>query len=344
MPTQSEYALEEALIAQLKGMEYTPVRIENEAEMLVNFKRQLEIHNQNITLTPTEFERILNHLNTGSIFERAKILRDRFVLKRDNEEKLWLTFLNCTDWCMNEFQVTHQMTMEGKRKNRYDVTLLINGLPLVQIELKRRGAELKVAFNQINRYQHNSYDAGAGLFQYVQLFIISNGVDTKYFSNNLKQSYKQTFFWTDKLNHRLSDLHEFSAEFLKPCHIAKMITHYTVLNETSQCLMILRPYQFYATEALVDKVKNNRLLAKINTRPFTVDNQTILSRGINIESKESNHKNPSRLVNASATVANRINRSRVKLSILACINKGDPLSAFPKNSLLIVIACSPPQA
>ena len=99
---------------------------------------------------------------------------------------------------MNEFQVTNQITMQGKRKNRYDVTLLINGLPLVQIELKRRGAELKVAFHQINRYQHNSYDAGFALFQYVQLFIISNGVNTKYFSNNKEQSFNQTFFWTDK--------------------------------------------------------------------------------------------------------------------------------------------------
>ncbi|MDO9168321.1 MAG: type I restriction endonuclease subunit R [Methylobacter sp.] len=257
MSPQSEYALEEALIAQLTGMEYSPVRIEGEAEMLANLKRQLEIHNQDITLTPAEFERILNHLNTGTVFDRAKILRDRFPLKRDNNETVWLTFLNCDDWCMNEFQVTHQVTMEGNRKNRYDVTLLINGLPLVQVELKRRGAELKVAFNQVNRYHRDSYDAGAGLFQYVQLFIISNGVNTKYFSNNLRQSYKQTFFWTDKENNRLSDLHEFTAEFLKPCHIAKMVTHYTVINETSKCLMILRPYQFYATEALVDRVKNS---------------------------------------------------------------------------------------
>ncbi len=255
--TQSEYALEEALIAQLKGMEYSPVRIEHEAAMLANLKRQLEIHNQDITLSPAEFERILNHLNTGSVFERAKVLRDKFALKRDTDDTLYISFLNCDDWCMNEFQVTHQVTMEGSRKNRYDVTLLINGLPLVQMELKRRGAELKVAFNQVNRYQHDSYDAGVGLFQYVQLFIISNGVNTKYFANNLKQSYKQTFFWTDKDNNRLSDLQEFTAEFLKPCHIAKMVTHYTVINETNKCLMILRPYQFYATEALVDKVKNS---------------------------------------------------------------------------------------
>ena len=183
--TQSEYALEEALIAQLKGMEYSAVRIECEADMLANLKQQLEIHNQITPLTPAEFERILNHLNTGSVFERAKVLRDKFALKRDNEDTAYISFLNCDEWCMNEFQVTHQVTMEGKRKNRYDVTLLINGLPLVQIELKRRGAELKVAFHQVNRYQHDSYDAGGGLFQYVQLFIISNGVNTKYFSNNL---------------------------------------------------------------------------------------------------------------------------------------------------------------
>jgi type I restriction enzyme R subunit len=253
---QSEYALEAALIAQLVGMEYTKVVIDDEAAMLANLKRQLEIHNKDIKLTSTEFERVLIHLNTGSTFDRAKILRDRFALKRDNEETIYLTFLNSDDWCMNEFQVTNQITMQGKRKNRYDVTLLINGLPLVQIELKRRGAELKVAFHQINRYQHNSYDAGFALFQYVQLFIISNGVNTKYFSNNKEQSFNQTFFWTDKENNRLSDLHEFSAEFLKPCHIAKMMTHYMVLTE-EKIIKVLRPYQFYATEALVDRVKNS---------------------------------------------------------------------------------------
>lgn len=259
--SQSEFALEAALITQLKGMEYSFIRIDDEAAMLANLKRQLEIHNPDITFTPNEFERILNHLNTGGVFDRAKILRDRFALKRDAvldkpSETVWITFINADDWCLNEFQVTHQITMEGKRKNRYDVTILINGLPLVQIELKRRGAELKVAFHQINRYQHDSYDAGSGLFQYVQLFIISNGVNTKYFSNNKQQSFQQTFYWTDKDNQRLSDLHEFSAEFLKPCHIAKIMTHYMVLTE-EQVIKVLRPYQFYATEALVDRVKNS---------------------------------------------------------------------------------------
>ncbi len=259
--TQSEFALEQSLIEQLQRMEYARVRIDDEAGMLANLKHQLEIHNGNIQLTQPEFDRVLNHLNTGTIIERARILRDKFVLKREAAngkpaETLYISFLNCDDWCMNEFQVTNQISMSAKRKNRYDVTILINGLPLVQIELKRRGAELKVAFHQVNRYQHESYDAGAGLFQYVQLFIISNGVNTKYFSNNKTQSFQQSFFWTDKDNNRLSDLCEFAATFLKPCHVAKMITHYTVITEEG-VLKILRPYQFYATEALVDRVKNS---------------------------------------------------------------------------------------
>ena len=256
MSVQSEYALEAALINQLVGMEYASVVIDDEAAMLTNLKCQLEIHNKDISFTDNEFDRILNHLNTGGVFERAKVLRDKYALRRDNDEVAYISFINSDDWCLNEFQVTNQITIQGKRKNRYDVTLLINGLPLVQIELKRRGAELKVAFHQINRYQHDSYDAGAGLFQYVQLFIISNGVNTKYFSNNKQQSFQQTFFWADKDNKRLSDLHEFSSEFLKPCHVAKMITHYMVLTE-EQIIKVLRPYQFYATEALVDRVKGS---------------------------------------------------------------------------------------
>jgi type I restriction enzyme R subunit len=260
MNTQSEYALENALIDQLERMHYDRVRIDNEAAMLANLKQQLEIHNKT-TFSASEFQRILHHLNSGSVPDRARKLRDHFELKRDEvdgrrAETSYIRFLNCEEWCVNEFQVTNQISMEGKRKNRYDVTLLINGLPLVQIELKRRGAELKVAFHQINRYQHESYDAGYGLFQYVQVFIISNGVNTKYFSNNRNQAFQQTFFWTDIHNERLSDLNEFAAEFLKPCHIAKMITHYTVIG-ADDVIRVLRPYQFYATEALVERVKNS---------------------------------------------------------------------------------------
>ncbi|BAZ84388.1 type I restriction endonuclease subunit R [Dolichospermum compactum] len=267
MTTQTEAQLEADLITQLQGMKYARVKIKDQAAMLANLKQQLEIHNGNITLTKTEFELILNHLNTGTVVERAKILRDKYALKRDAEngkpaETIYISFLNCEEWCRNEFQVTNQITIEGKRKNRYDVTILINGLPLVQIELKKRGSELKVAFHQINRYQHESYDAGAGLFQYVQLFIISNGVNTKYFANNKSQSFQQTFYWTDQENNRISDLSEFADTFLRTCHLAKMITRYIVITAIN-VLKVLRPYQVYATEALVERVKNSNKNAYI---------------------------------------------------------------------------------
>jgi type I restriction enzyme R subunit len=261
MTTQPEAELEAALIDQLQSLKYTRVKIKDQAAMLANLKQQLEIHNGNITLSKNEFDLILNHLNTGTVIERAKILRDKYALKREATdgkpaETIYISFLNCDEWCRNEFQVTNQISIEGKRKNRYDVTILINGLPLVQIELKKRGCELKVAFHQINRYQHESYDAGAGLFQYVQLFIISNGVNTKYFANNKFQAFQQTFYWTDKENNRISDLSEFADTFLRTCHLAKMITHYIVIT-ASNILKVLRPYQVYATEALVEQVKTS---------------------------------------------------------------------------------------
>lgn len=131
-------------------------------------------------------------------------------------------------------------------------------MPLVQIELKRRGLELKEAFNQTNRYERHSFWAGHGLFQFVQIFVISNGVNTKYYANApLKaRTFKQTFFWADVKNKIITQLADFSEIFLEPCHISKMITKYTVLNESQRILMVLRPYQFFAVEAIVDRVKN----------------------------------------------------------------------------------------
>lgn len=116
--------------------------------------------------------------------------------------------------------------------------------------------ELKEAFNQTHRYSKHSYASGSGLFQYIQLFVISNGVNTKYYANNRKQSFKQTFFWADETNQNITKLESFADAFLEPCHIAKMITRYIVLNETDKMLMALRPYQYYATEAIIDRVKN----------------------------------------------------------------------------------------
>lgn len=255
MNTQSEQALENELLKQLQKMKYEYVAIPDEDALVANLKTQLEKHN-GLIFSEQEFDKILNHLNRGSVYDRAKILRDKMHLVRDDGTNAYVEFFNTTEWCKNEFQVTNQVSITGSYKNRYDVTLLINGLPLVQIELKRRGMELKEAFNQTNRYQRHSYDANYGLFQYIQLFIISNGVNTKYYANNRKQSFKFTSFWTDEKNKKITKLDEFTAVFLERCHISKMITRYTVITETKN-LLVLRPYQYYAVEAIIGRVKNS---------------------------------------------------------------------------------------
>lgn len=258
MTTQPEQLLENNLIKQLKGIGYQYVEMFGEAQLITNLQEQLERHN-NKKFTEKEFFQILNKLNKGNIFERAEILRQKCDYTTDDGEISYIEFINMTHWCKNEFQVTNQITMEGDYSNRYDVTILINGLPLVQIELKRRGLELKEAFNQVNRYERHSYGAGHGLFNYVQLFVISNGVNTKYFCNNTikKRSFEQTFFWGDVHNKPIKQLEKFAELFLEPCHIAKMITRYIVLNQTSRMLMVMRSYQYYAVEAMVERVKNS---------------------------------------------------------------------------------------
>jgi type I restriction enzyme R subunit len=257
MSKQPEQILEEQLITQLQKLGYGYVTIADETALLKNLKSQLEKHNK-INFSDKEFEKVLNILSKGSVFEKAKTLREKQHILKDNGDNLYFEFINTDHWCQNQFQVTNQVTIEGKYKNRYDVTLLINGLPLVQIELKRRGLELKEAFNQTNRYQRHSFGSGAALFQYIQIFVISNGVNTKYYANNKYQSFKQTFYWTDKENKRLTNiLNGFTTEFLEPCHISKMICKYVVLNEANKILMVLRPYQYYAVESLVDKVMHS---------------------------------------------------------------------------------------
>ena len=256
MKRQSEQALENNLVQQLIDLKYEGVTIPDEAALLVNLKSQLEKHNKQ-QFSEKEFKKILNHLNKGNVFEKAKILRDKMHLLKDDGTSSYIEFLNQEHWCQNQFQVTHQVTMKGDYETRYDVTLLINGLPLVQIELKKRGVELKKAFNQINRYHRHSYGASFGLFNYVQIFIISNGVNTKYLANNKNQSFKQTFYWSDPNNKKITNLSEFTNQFLEPCHISKMICKYIVLADATKILMVLRPYQYYATERIIDKVKNS---------------------------------------------------------------------------------------
>ena len=201
MTTQSEAALEEGLIRTLVENSYERVVIKEEENLRDNFKRQLEKHNRKelglhsrTQFTDAEFDRILLHLEGGTRFEKSKKLRDLYTLQTDDGENIWVEFLNTKKWCQNEFQVANQITVEGRKKCRYDVTILINGLPLVQIELKKRGVELKQAYNQVQRYHKTSFH---GLFDYIQIFVISNGVITRYFANNPNGGYKFTFNWTD---------------------------------------------------------------------------------------------------------------------------------------------------
>ena len=251
MAYQSEAALEQQFIEQLNKQEYTTVAIPDYDALVENFKVQFEAFNApklDTPITDKEWERIFNLMLGKSVFQSAKILRDKFVLEREDGTKVYLSFFD-QDHTKNIFQVTHQTTVVGKYVNRYDVTILVNGLPLIQVELKRRGIDIREAVNQVMRYKKHSYN---GLYHFIQLFIVSNGVDTKYFANSDRDlMYSLAFFWTDFNNVRITNLKDFSISFLARDHIIKMLTRYTILNDTDKILMVMRPYQVYAVEALI---------------------------------------------------------------------------------------------
>ena len=252
MTHQSESQLEKSMIERLNRLGFETAVIPDVTALENNLRSQLEKFN-GTTFSDSEWTRVMNHLNKGDRFQKAKTLRDRFALKRDDETTSFIRFFNTDQWCKNEYQVTEQVTQVGKYENRYDVTLLINGLPLVQVELKRRGMEMKEAFNQIKRYHKHSFSGT--LFEYVQIFVISNGVNTKYFSNNPKQSFEQTFYWTDEENKKITQLEDFTDTFLEKCAVSEMIAEHIVLAESLQIPMILRPYQYYAVKAIEKRVK-----------------------------------------------------------------------------------------
>ena len=261
MTAQSEQALENGLIATLQDMSYDYVQIKEETNLLSNFKAQLEKHNAKAladigrtSFTEKEFDKICIYLEGGTLFEKSKKLRDLYPLETDDgQHRIWVEFLNKNHWCQNEFLVSNQITVEGRKTCRYDVTILINGLPLVQIELKKRGVELKQAYNQVQRYQKTSF---RGLFDYIQLFVISNGVNTRYFANNPNCGYKFTFNWTLPNNEPVNDLSQFANHFFDKCVLGKIISKYIVMHEGDKCLMVLRPYQYYAVEKILDRVQN----------------------------------------------------------------------------------------
>lgn len=250
----SEQELERNLIKQLSEQGYEVADVKDEDSLIKNFKEQLEKFND-IKLSQGEFCKILTHLAGGTIFEKAKKLRDKFELLTDKGEMKYISFLEMKDPEKNIFQVTNQITVKGQYENRYDVTILVNGLPLVQIELKKKTIQLKKAFYQIQRYQRHSYSYKT-LFQYIQIFVISNEENTRYFSNNKELNYTFTFSWADKYNLKKNRLTDFTATFLDKKHLDNMLAKYIVTNETLKALMILRPYQYYAVEKIIERVKD----------------------------------------------------------------------------------------
>ena len=206
MAYQSEAELELQFIDQLNKQGYSTVSVLDYEALVENFKVQFEAFNADKLdkpLTDKEWERILNLMLGKSVFQSAKILRDKFVLEREDGTKVYLSFFD-SDHTKNIFQVTHQTTVVGKYVNRYDVTILVNGLPLIQVELKRRGIDIREAVNQVMRYKKHSYN---GLYHFIQIFVVSNGVDTKYFANSDREMlHSLAFFWTDFDNVRLTNL------------------------------------------------------------------------------------------------------------------------------------------
>ena len=252
---ESEAKLEEKLIDQLVKQGYKKVQIDTVEDLERNFREQINEHNkfrlEEKPLSDKEFERLMIKISGKGVFQSAKELRQLQDIQRDDGTIAYIELFNTREWCQNIFQVTHQTTVEGKYTNRYDVTLLINGLPLVQIELKRRGMDMKEAFNQIKRYKRHSY---SGLYKFIQLFIISNGVDTKYFANGDQElNYGFTFYWTDLNNERINNLEHFCLTFLDRCQIGKVIARYMILNQTEKMLLVMRPYQIYAVENIVSR-------------------------------------------------------------------------------------------
>lgn len=255
MSYQSEAALENEVMDRLVDLGYERVNILNDDQLKENFRKILNERHidklNNEPLTDREFERLMTQINGKSVFDSAKILRDKLDFKRDDETIVYFEFFNKKKWCQNKFQVTNQISVNDKYKGRYDVTLLINGLPILQMELKRSGIAISEAFNQVERYRRHNY---TGLFRYVQLFVISNGQETRYYVNSDKEIYKShMFYWSDVENNRINQLKDFMDDFLEPCHMSKMVARYMIVNETDKFLMVMRPYQVYAVEALMNR-------------------------------------------------------------------------------------------
>ena len=273
---ESEAALEKAFIKQLEGQGYEYLPIHNSDALVVNLRAQLEKLNR-YQFSDAEWKRFFSlniaNSNEGIEAKSQKIQEDHIqVLKRDDGTSKNIMLIDKNNIHNNFLQVINQYTEKGgKYENRYDVTILVNGLPLVHVELKRRGVALKEAFNQIDRYQKDSFWAGAGLYEYVQLFVISNGTHTKYYSNTTRfsavkehngkksgkktsNSFEFTSFWADANNNIIADLVDFTKTFFARHTLLNILTRYCVFT-TEKLLMVMRPYQIVATERILNRIQ-----------------------------------------------------------------------------------------
>lgn len=284
---QSEAALEKEFIRLLQGQGYEYIQVRSEAELIQNLRRQLEALNR-MTFTEEEWNRFFkNNLagaNEGIVEKTRKIQSDHVQpLQRDDGTSKNVYLLDKKNIHNNRLQVLNQYEEDqGKRNTRYDVTILVNGLPLVHVELKRRGVPIREAFNQIKRYQRDSFWAGSGLYEYIQIFVISNGTHTKYYSNTTRNSHVKelsqsrgkgkktsnsfefTCFWSDGNNKIISDLVDFTKTFLSKHTLLNVLTRYCVFT-AEDLLLVMRPYQIAATERILNRIEISTNYKKVGT-------------------------------------------------------------------------------
>ena len=288
---QSEAELERELVRLLEGQAYEYLRIASEAALVANLRLQLEALN-NFGFSDAEWERFfttkLAGQNEGIVEKTVRIQEDHVQnLIRDDGSTKNISLIDKKNIHNNQLQVINQYEVNdsddgSQRTNRYDVTVLVNGLPMVHVELKRRGVDIREAFNQINRYQRDSFWSGSGLFNYVQLFVISNGTLTKYYSNSTRSkhlkdgtssrlkkkqssnSFEFTSWWTDAQNTSIQELRAFTKTFFAKHALLNILTRYCVLT-ADRDLLVMRPYQIVATEKILQKIEISTNYRKLGT-------------------------------------------------------------------------------
>ena len=286
---QSEAALEEEFIRMLRSQGYEYITIEDEDALVANLRAQLEILND-IRFSDSEWKRFfvecIASANDGIVEKTNRIQVDNVqILHRDDGSSKNITLIDKKNVHNNRLQVINQYsTDKGEYDNRYDVTILVNGFPMIHIELKRRGVELREAFNQINRYQSQSFWSGYGLFEYIQIFVISNGTSTKYYSNTTRDShikemtasgrsrskktsnsFEFTSFWADGNNRIIPDLVDFTKTFFARNTILNILTRYCIFTSENM-LLVMRPYQIVATERILNKIEVSNNYRKYGTK------------------------------------------------------------------------------